>query len=382
MATYARYPVELVSGRGCRVVDSTGREHLDFIAGIATNVLGHAHPAVVAAIRAQAEGLLHVSNLYWTEPMIRLAERLTAAAGMDTAFFCNSGAEAVEAALKLSRKARPGRKKHVVFERSFHGRTMGALSATAQPHYQAPFEPLVPGFTAVPYGDLDAVRAVLDDQVACVLVEVVQGEGGVRPAPAGFLRGLRAECDRVGALLVLDEVQTGLGRTGSLYAFQGEGVVPDALASAKALAGGLPMGCLLARGDAARAFAPGDHASTFGGGPFVAGVAHAVLDVVTADGFLESVREKGERLAQGLDAIAAKRRLVLRAQGRGLMRGLVLDGPRAPELVPALHARGLLAAPAGKDVLRLTPPLIVTNDEIAEGLETIDAGLADVEAGA
>ena len=375
MSTYSRYPIELVSGRGCRVTDSSGREHLDFIAGIATSVLGHAHPAIVEAIRANASGLLHVSNLYWTEPMVRLAERLTAAAGMERAFFCNSGAEAVEAMLKLARKARPGRPRIACFERSFHGRTMGALSATAQPHYQDAFRPLVPGFVAVPYGDLAAAEATIDATTAAVIVEVVQGEGGVRPAPDGFLRGLREACDRSGALLLFDEVQTGIGRTGTFYAFQGTGVVPDALASAKALAGGLPMGAMLARGDAASVLQAGDHASTFGGGPFVSSVAHAVLDVVLAPGFLEGVRDRGARLAQGLQSLANRHPSVLGARGSGLLHGLQLDGPHAPALVGLLHERGLLTAPAGKDVLRLAPPLVVTDEEIDEALASIDAAL-------
>ncbi len=248
MPTYARYPVELASGSGCRVTDSSGREYLDCVAGIAVSVLGHGHPAMVEAIRGAADGLLHVSNLYWTEPMVRLAERLTKASGMDTAFFCNSGAEAVEGLLKLARKARPDRSKFVCFDRSFHGRTLGALSVTAQEKYQAPFRPLLVKADVLAYGDFEAAAAAIDAETAAVIVEPLQGEGGVRPAPAGFLGKLRELCDEHGALLLFDEVQTGLGRTGSFYAFQGEGVVPDALSTAKALAGGLPMGAVLARG--------------------------------------------------------------------------------------------------------------------------------------
>lgn len=376
MTTYARYPLELVSGCGARVADSSGRTYLDFIAGIATSSLGHAHPAIVEAIREGADGLLHVSNLYWTEPMVRLAERLTAAAGMDRAFFCNSGAEAVEAMLKLARKARPGRPRIVCFERSFHGRTMGALSATAQPHYQDAFKPLVPGFVAVPYGDLEAARSAIDSTTAAVIVEVAQGEGGVRPAPAGFLAGLREACDRAGALLLFDEVQTGIGRTGTFFAFQSAGVVPDALASAKALAGGLPMGSMLARGEAATILQPGDHASTFGGGPFVSRVAHAVLDVVLAPGFLEGVAARASRLAAGMEELRERHAMVVEARGMGLLRGLQLDGQHAPALVGLLHERGLLTAPAGKDVLRLAPPLIVSEAEIDEALGLIDGALA------
>jgi predicted acetylornithine/succinylornithine family transaminase len=381
MTTYARYPIELASGSGCRVTDAAGRSYLDFIAGIAVNVLGHAHPAIVDAIRRNADSLLHVSNLYWTEPMVRLAERLTAASSMDRAFFCNSGAEAVEACLKLARKARPGRPRFVTFERSFHGRTFGALSATMQPHYQDPFRPLVPGFVAVPYGDLAAAEAAIDATTSAVIVEAVQGEGGVRPAPAGFLAGLRRACDRVGALLIIDEVQTGIGRTGTFFAFQGAGVVPDAVASSKALAGGLPLGCALARGEAATALQPGDHASTFGGGPFVTSVAHAVLDVVLADGFMDGVAARARLLGRGLADLASRHEHVLGARGAGLLCGLQLDAPRAPDLVALLHARGLLAAPAGKDVLRLAPPLVVSESEIAEALASIDAALGALGGG-
>lgn len=380
MPTYARYPIELARGRGCRAWDAAGREYIDFIAGIATCSLGHAHPAIIDAIHGAAEGLLHVSNLYWTEPMVRLAERLTAASGMEKAFFCNSGAEAVESLIKLARKARPGRSRIVVFERSFHGRTMGALSATWQPHYQEAFRPLVPGFVAAPFSDLAAAEALIDGSTAAVLVEPVQGEGGVRDAAPGFLAGLRAACDRAGALLLFDEVQTGVGRMGTLYAFQDVGVVPDALASAKGLGGGLPIGCMLARGEAAAAFQPGDHASTFGGGPFVASVANAVLDVVLSDGFLARVAARSDELDTALDALRSRHRLVVASRGRGLLRGLALEGERAPELVAALHRGGVLAAPAGKDVLRLAPPLIVSKEEIAVVVARLDEALAGMEA--
>jgi predicted acetylornithine/succinylornithine family transaminase len=378
MSTYTRTPIELVSGRGCRLFDREGRAWLDLVSGIAVNVLGHSHPALVAAAREAAGSLWHVSNLYWTEPMVALAERLTRAAGMDRAFFCNSGAEAVEAALKLARRARPGRPGLVVFDRSFHGRTLGALSATAQPHYQDPFRPLLDGIAVLPHGDFDQAAAAVDERTAAVLVEPIQGEGGVRNAPAGWLAHLRSCCDRSGALLLFDEVQSGVGRTGTFLACQGEGVVPDAVALAKALAGGLPMGALLARGDAADAFRPGDHASTFGGGPFVASVANAVLDVVLAEGFLEGVRGRADRLEQGLLRIAASRPSVREVRGRGLMRGVALDGDAAPAVVDALRDRGVLALSAGRDVLRLLPPLVIEDAEIDEALGAIEGALDEV----
>lgn len=380
-STYARYPVELVSGRGCRVTDSEGREYLDCVAGIAVSLLGHAHPRIVRTIREAADGLLHVSNLYWTEPMVRLAERLNAVAGMDKTFFCNSGAEAVEALLKMARKARPGRTGFLCFERSFHGRTLGALSVTAQEKYQAAFRPLLPSATAVPYGDVEAARAAIDENTAAVLVEPVQGEGGVRPAPAGFLAALREACDAKGALLLFDEVQCGLGRTGSFYAFQQEGVAPDALSTAKALAGGLPMGAMLARGEAAEALQAGDHASTFGGGPFVARVANAVLDEVLAEGFLGEVKRKGERLAAGLRGLVDAHPAATGLRGRALMLGLVLDGARAGELVDRLRERGLLTCPAGPDVVRLVPPLTITDEEIDEAVAIFGAALEDLGPG-
>ena len=378
MPTYARYPIEIASGRGCRVLDSAGRSYLDFAAGIAVSALGHAHPHLVRALGAACEGLLHVSNLYWTEPMVRLAERLTRAAGMERAFFCNSGAEAVEAALKTARRARPGREKIVVFERSFHGRTLGALSATAQPQYQEGFAPLVPGFETMPFGDFDAVRSALDESVAAVLVEPIQGEGGVRPAPPDWLRHLRAISGSAGALLIVDEVQSGIGRAGSFFAYQDAGIVPDMVATAKGLAGGLPMGALLTRGDAAQALAPGQHGSTFGGGPFVAAAAHAVLDVVLEPEFLSGVRAKGARLGEALEDLARRHELVIRARGQGLFRGVVLRKPRAKELVAALHDLGMLAVPAGNDVVRLVPPLVIAQEEIDEGVALLDRALAAV----
>jgi predicted acetylornithine/succinylornithine family transaminase len=382
MSTYARVPIELASGRGCRVFDRQGHAWLDLVSGIAVNVLGHSHPALVAAAREAAGSLWHVSNLYWTEPMVALAERLTLATGMERAFFCNSGTEAVEAAIKLARRARPGRPTIVVFERSFHGRTLGALSATAQPHYQDPFRPLLPGFVTLPHGDFEQVAAAVDAQTAAVLVEPIQGEGGVRTAPDGWLAHLRSCCDRSGALLLFDEVQSGVGRAGTFLACQGEGVAPDAVALAKALAGGLPMGALLARGGAADAFRPGDHASTFGGGPFVATVANAVLDVVLADGFLEGVRHRGARLERGLRRIAASRPSVRELRGRGLMRGVALEADVAPALVDALRERGVLALSAGRDVLRLLPPLVIEDAEIDEALVAIEEALDEVAAAA
>lgn len=375
MHTYGRYRIELAAGRGTRLTDSEGREYLDFTSGIAVTALGHGHPAIVGALRRAAEGLIHVSNLYWTEPMIRLAERLTLATGMERAFFCNSGTEAVEAAVKLSRKHRRGRSRIVCFERSFHGRTMGSLSVTAQPGYQDQFRPLLPDVEVLPFGDREAAAEGIDEGVAMVLVEPLQGEGGVRPAPSGWLAHLRELCDASAVLLVFDEVQTGMGRTGSLFAFQREGVVPDALTVAKALAGGLPMGALLVRGEAVKGFEPGDHASTFGGGPAVAEAANAVLDVLLADGFLEEVKAKGDLLRSGLESLAASNDGVANVRGWGLLQGLVLGDASARRLVDLLQGAGLLTCPAGSDVVRFMPPLTVTADEIDEALGLVERSL-------
>lgn len=377
MPTYGRYAIEVAAGEGARVRGADGRSYLDFAAGVAVNALGYAHPAVVAAIRAGSTGVVHASNLYWTEPMVRLAERLTAMSGMDMAFFCNSGTEAIETALKVARKARPGRARTIVFERSFHGRTLGALSATMQPAYQAPFAPLLEGFHAIPFGDFDAAEAAIASDVAAVLVEPIQGEGGLRPVPAGFLSHLRKLCDRSGSLLLVDEVQTGIGRTGKLFACEHDDVRPDAIATAKALAGGLPMGALLTRGDCALALGPGEHGCTFGGGPLIANVAHAVLDIIANAEFLATVRARGERLGAGLGKLhAAHPTLVTEARGRGLMWGLALSAPRASELVARLHELGLLTVPAGKDVLRLVPPLIVTESDIDAAIATLGTALS------
>ncbi len=380
LPTYARYPLEIAAGRGARLVDSGGRAYLDLVAGVAVNVLGYGHPVVARALEEAAGGLLHASNLYWTEPMVRLAERLTSASGMEKAFFCNSGAEAVEAALKLARRARPGRPGLVCFTDSFHGRTLGALSVTAQSRYQDPFQPLLPGVVASPLGDTRRVAAALTEQTAAVIVEPIQGEGGMRPAPPGFLPDLRRLCDDVGALLILDEVQTGIGRTGAFFAYQHEEVRPDLVVAAKGLAGGLPMGVLLARGEAAAAFTPGDHGCTFGGGPLVAHVADAVVRTVLAPGFLDEVRRKGEHLRRRLEELAERHPVVVETRGRGLMQGLALAAPRAAELVTRLRDRGVLAAPAGASVLRLVPPLVIEEAEIDAAAAALDAALGGLEA--
>jgi predicted acetylornithine/succinylornithine family transaminase len=359
--SYARMPVELVRGAGTRLWDADGNEYLDFLAGISVLNVGHCHPAVVAAVREQVGTLTHTTNLFYTAPAMRLAQRLAASSLGGKVFFCNSGAEANEAALKLVRKARPGGE-IVVVQGAFHGRTYGALSATPQESKQAPFAPLVPGFVVVS-PEPAAVDAAVHDGTAAVLLEPIQGETGVHVLPDELLRTARAACDRVGAALVFDEIQTGMGRTGTLWAYEQTGVVPDALTTAKALGGGLPIGALVTGERLADVFQPGDHGSTFAGGPLVASAAHAALDVLSDDALLASVRDLGERLRAGLAALPA----AANVRGRGLM--VAFDADDAPGLVRrALLDERLVLNATGPGTVRLLPPLIVTADEIDEAL--------------
>jgi predicted acetylornithine/succinylornithine family transaminase len=366
MPTYARNPVEFVRGEGTRLWDDQGNEYLDFLAGISVVQVGHCHPAVVGAISEQAGRLMHVGNLYYTEPGLRLAKRLADGSLGGRVFFTNSGAEAIECAIKLARKRRPGGE-FVVLEGGFHGRTMGALSATPQESKQAPFAPLVPGFTAVPRrGDL---REAVSADTAAVIIEPIQGECGIHPIPPELLAEAREACDDHGALLVFDEVQCGMGRTGALWAWQRSGVRPDVMTVAKGLAGGLPIGAVVTSPEHAAVFEPGDHGSTFAGGPVVSAAANAVLDVVDDPAFLEQVSKKGERLAGGL------RRLGLDVRGDGLM--LAFHVPDAPDLARRLLLEQRLVANAtGPDTVRLLPPLTVLPEEIDDALGRISAVLS------
>ncbi len=363
--SYARYPVTFVSGSGCTLVDSDGHEYLDMLAGVGVCNTGHCHPDVVAAVQAQAARLMHVSNLYYTEPMTRLAERLADASLGGRVFFANSGAEANEAAIKLVRKARTGGDV-VVLHGAFHGRTYGALSATPSESKQAPFAPLVPGFRPVA-ADPAAIRAAVDENTAAVLLEPVQGETGVHPLAEEVLAAAREACDRVGAALVFDEVQCGMGRTGRLWGYQHTGVVPDAITLAKGLGGGLPIGALITGPRLADVYAPGDHGSTFGGNVVVSAAANAVLDVVDDPGFLEQVDELGIRLREGLEALPGVRSV----RGRGLMVAAEVDAD-APGLVRrALHEQRLVLNATGPTTVRFLPPLIITRDEIDEAVRRL-----------
>lgn len=369
MQTYGRNPVVLTRGEGVKVWDDTGREYLDFVAGIAVCCLGHAHPGLKEAVCDQMGRLVHVSNLYYTTPQVEVAERLIANSFGDRVFFCNSGAEANEGALKLARKyakagGRADAHKVVCMEKSFHGRTLATLSATGQAKIQAGFEPLVDGFIHVPYGDLEAVRAVMDDRVAAVLVEPVLGEGGVVIPPEGYLAGLRSICDEHSALLMFDEIQTGLGRTGRLWGYENFGVHPDVMTLAKGLAGGLPMGAVVATQKAASVLAPGSHATTFGAGPVICAAARVVLDELTRGGLVEHAARMGEFMAGRLEGLRRKYPdQIVEIRGLGLMRGVELTSPGAP-LVGALLDKGFLVNCTQENVLRFLPPLVVTEEEI------------------
>jgi acetylornithine/N-succinyldiaminopimelate aminotransferase len=368
---YARMPVEFVRGEGARLWDSEGTEYLDFQTGLAVTSLGHSHPAVVSAIRAQAGRLVHVGNLFYTEPGMRLAERLAAGSLGGKVHFANSGTEANEAALKLARKAKPGGT-IVSLHGGFHGRTYGSLSATPQESKQAPFAPLVPGFVAVA-PTAAAVAGAVDERTAAVILEPVQGETGVHVLDDEVLHAARAACDEHGAALIYDEVQCGLGRTGTLWAYEDAGVVPDLMTSAKALGGGLPIGALICGPRLADVFEPGDHGSTFAGGPVACAAAHAVLDVVEDPALLARVRELGARLAEALARLPA----VGEVRGRGLMIACDLDGGGAPELVRrALLEQRLVLNATGPATLRFLPALTIGEAEVDDALARLRALLS------
>lgn len=368
MNTYARWPVEFLSGRGSTLFDTQGNAYLDLVAGVAVVSVGHAHPAVVEAVSAQAAALVHVSNLYETRPQRELAERLSGLTGGMRSFFCNSGAEAVECAIKLARKwAGPERPRTVCAEAGFHGRTLGALSATGQPGKAAPFRPLVPGFSHVAFDDVDALDKELDETVAAVLLEPIQGEAGVVVPTPGYLSEVRSLCDRAGALLMLDEVQTGVGRTGVWFAYESSGVRPDVLCLAKGLGGGLPIGACLATPAVASSFAPGDHGSTFGGGPVQARAALTVLEVIEREGLVARAAVAGARLQAGLADIFGAGSV----RGAGLMLAVTLPGALAKQLTGRALAAGVLVNNVAPDVVRFTPPLVITDDEIDRALDIL-----------
>ncbi|MHC1741706.1 MAG: acetylornithine transaminase [Syntrophobacteraceae bacterium] len=382
--TYARLPVTLVRGEGCRLWDDNEKEYLDFLAGIAVCNLGHCHPEVTRALCDQAAQLVHVSNLFYTEPQTRLAAELTRLSFADKVFFCNSGAEANEAAIKLARKFSrdrygPGRFHIITMKDSFHGRTLATLSATGQEKVHKGFEPLVDGFTYVGFNDLSAVEAAITVQTCAVMVEPVQGEGGVNfPAP-DYLKSLRDLCDRHDLLLLFDEVQTGMGRTGTLFSYEQEGVTPHIMTLAKALGNGLPIGAMLATDQVAKAFVPGAHASTFGGTPLISAAAGRVLELIAEARFLDRVKEIGAYLLESLRALQTRHPVIVDVRGRGLMVGAELSMP-GQAIVDRCLERGAIVNCAHNTVLRLVPPLVVGKSEIDSLIQILDDVLHEVSA--
>ena len=369
LPTYARADVSFVEGNGCVLTDAEGKQYLDLVGGIAVVALGHRHPAPLAAAHAQLDRLWHVSNLYWSEPMAQLAGLLSARFGGAEAFFCNSGAEAIEAAIKYARKA-TGKTGLVALENSFHGRTLGALSVTGQPAKRAAFEPLVPGVRFAKLNDTGSLTDVVDDDTALILIEPIQGEGGVNPASVHFLEKARELADQHGALLVFDEIQCGMGRTGSFFAWQQPGVQPHALTLAKALANGLPIGALVVGDEAVGAFAPGDHGSTFGGNPVVCAAACAVVETMN-DELLAEVARKGAMLAARLEKLPS----VVEVRGAGLLLGVELDRV-VRDVIDQCLQRGVVVCSAGERVLRLTPPLTITDSELDQALAVLEEVLS------
>lgn len=383
LQNYKQQPVVLVKGEGAWVWDAEGRRYLDLISGIATCALGHCHPAVVEAAKKQLETLWHVSNVFYTEPQIQLAERLTKAfGGTDSrAFFCNSGAEANEALIKLARRwqheiaGNKARSEIITFEGSFHGRTLATVTATAQPKYQAGFEPLPKGFVYAPMGDLEAVKKLVGPQTAAILIEPIQGEGGVRPAPEGFLHGLRELCDEHGLLLLIDEVQTGIGRTGKPFAFQHHGIQPDAISLAKSLGNGLPIGAMVCGDAVGKALPSGTHGSTFGGNPVAAAAAVATWDLATSPQMLASNTEKGALLHRlGNELKARKPGRVVECRGRGMLFGIEVD-TGAADVVARCRQNGLLVNLAGERTVRFAPSYITTEAQLTEGLTLFERSL-------
>lgn len=379
--TYARFPIALVRGKGARVWDADGKEYLDFVAGIAVNSLGHSHPAVVRAIQKQAQKLIHVSNLYHIAPQSELARELCRHSFADRVFFCNSGAEANEAALKLSRRYGAewlgGSYEILSTHNSFHGRTLATLTATGQEKVRAGYDPLPIGFRQVPYNDLSAMEEAIDEKTAAIMVEPIQGEGGVVVPKEGYLQGLRELCDKRGVLLIFDEVQVGMGRTGKLFAHEHFGVKPDIMTLAKAIGGGLPLGAMLAKEKVARSFVPGTHASTFGGNPLVCSAALAVLKTLLQGGVLKNCIKMGNLLFKGLQSLKDRFPFIREVRGKGLILGMELEHEGNKIVEDCLQAGLLLNCTANK-VLRFLPPLTVGKKDIARGLAILEKVLARV----
>ncbi|KAA0241169.1 acetylornithine transaminase [bacterium] len=379
---YGRQPVVLVRGEGTRAWDREGKEYLDFVGGLAVNALGHASPVVSEALAQQSRQLIHTSNLYYTTPMVELAKLLVENSCLDRAFFCNSGAEAVETAIKLARRwgldTRGGAFEIIAMQDGFHGRTTGALAATGNARYREPFEPLAPGFAHVPWNGLDAIRAATGPRTVAVLLEPIQGEGGVNVPAPGFLQGVRDWCTRNNLLLILDEVQTGIGRTGTLWAYQQEGIEPDIMCVAKALSGGVPIGAVLAREEIAAHLVPGDHGSTFGANPLAAAAGVATLRHILDHGLPARAARASERLVARLRSLEDRLPVVTEVRGRGLLLAVAFSRDIAADVVSACRERGLLANGVRPNAIRLMPPLTVTDDEIDRACDILEQAIAAV----
>ena len=378
MNTYSRFPIAFDHGKGMYVWDADGKKYLDFVAGIAVNSLGYGHERLGEKIAEQAMKLIHVSNLYYTEPQIELAEMICEHSGFDKVFFCNSGAESIEAALKICRKyasmkSKPGRD-IITMEHSFHGRTYGAVTATGQEKYQKGLAPLMPGIKHVPFNDIEALKAAVDKNTCGILLEPVQGEGGIHPADKEYLRAVRKICDENDIVLVFDEIQCGVGRCGELFAYQALGVTPDAATFAKGLAGGVPIGALMATNKLAEAFKPGDHASTFGGNPLATSAGTVVLDELFNNGLLENVKKQGEYLKNKLLELKGKYPIIKDVRGIGLMQGIELGIPVAPVIAECIN-NGLLLVGAGTNVIRFVPALIVKSGDIDEAMRILEKAI-------
>lgn len=378
MNTYNRFPIAFDYGKGMYIWDKDGRKYLDFVAGIAVNSLGYAHEGLTKVISEQAGKLIHVSNLYYTEPQVELAEKICKNSGFDKVFFCNSGAESIEAALKICRKyaAMTGKagRDIITMEHSFHGRTYGAISATGQPKYQKDLDPLLPNIKHVPFNDIQALKEAADNNTCGILLEPIQGEGGIYPAKAEYLQQVRKLCDKKDIVLIYDEIQCGVGRTGDLFAYQSFGVQPDAAVFAKGLAGGVPIGALMATDKLAKAFKPGDHASTFGGNPLAAAAGNVVMDELFEKGLLENVKRQGEYLSQKLMKLKEKYDIIVDVRGIGLMQGMEFSVPVA-EIIKDCIEKGLLLVGSGTNVIRFVPALIVSEKEIDEAMDILSKAI-------
>ena len=382
--TYNRFPVMFDHGEGCYLYDTEGKKYLDFAAGIAVNALGYHYPGYDDALKSQIDKLTHISNLYYNEPMSEAGEKLIKASGLSKAFFTNSGTEAIEGALKAARKysytkygKEAGRFEIIAMNHSFHGRSMGALSVTGTEHYREPFEPLIGGVKFADFNDLESVKAQITDKTCAVITEVVQGEGGIYPAQKEFLEGLRALCDEKDIILIFDEIQCGMGRTGYYFAWQSYGVQPDVMTCAKALGCGVPVGAfVLGEKAAAASLVPGDHGTTYGGNPFVCASVSKVFDIFEQDNILAHVQELTPYLEEKLDALVDKCPIVAARRGKGFMQGLVIEGTTVGSVVTKALANGLLVISAGSDVLRLVPPLVITKEHINEMIEKLEKSLA------